>query len=150
MIDQIKFIEALKEIKSLLGAGANIGAMNKIDKTITEYQLEGEQFDKWAKPVVSKLGLVPHIAILEQPKAPKTSVKVACTSPDTCYSATDRSKKQGYGLIIRVSSASVIQQMQKRMGIEEPELYDGFEEPYIFSCASCKGDTLTIAEGNFR
>ena len=42
MIDQMKFIETLKEIKSLLGAGANIGAMNKIDKTITEYQLEVE------------------------------------------------------------------------------------------------------------
>ena len=49
MIDQIKFIEALKEIKSLLGAGANIGAMNKIDKTITEYQLEVEEFEKWAE-----------------------------------------------------------------------------------------------------
>ena len=49
MIDQMKFIEALKEIKSLLGAGANIGAMNKIDKTITEYQLEVEEFDKWAE-----------------------------------------------------------------------------------------------------
>ena len=49
MIEQIKFIEALKEIKSLLGAGANIGAMNKIDKTITEYQLEVEEFDKWAE-----------------------------------------------------------------------------------------------------
>ena len=49
MIDHIKFIETLKEIKSLLGAGANIGAMNKIDKTITEYQLEVEEFDKWAE-----------------------------------------------------------------------------------------------------
>ena len=49
MIDQIKFIEALKEIKSLLGAGANIGAMNKIDKTITEYQLEVEEFENWAE-----------------------------------------------------------------------------------------------------
>ena len=50
MIEQMKFIEALKEIKSLLGAGANnIGAMNKIDKTITEYQLEVEEFDKWAR-----------------------------------------------------------------------------------------------------
>jgi len=49
VIDQIKFIEALKEIKSLLGAGANIGAMNKIDKTITEYQLEVEEFEKWAE-----------------------------------------------------------------------------------------------------
>ena len=45
----MKFIEALKEIKSLLSAGANIGAMNKIDKTITEYQLEVEEFDKWAE-----------------------------------------------------------------------------------------------------
>ena len=49
MIDQLKFIDTLKEIKDLLGAGANIGAMNKIDKTITEYQLEVEQFDKWAE-----------------------------------------------------------------------------------------------------
>ena len=49
MIEQMKFIEALKEIKSLLGAGANIGAMNKIDKTITEYQLEVEEFEKWAE-----------------------------------------------------------------------------------------------------
>ena len=49
MIDHLKFIEILKEVKSLLGAGANIGAMNKIDKTITEYQLEVEEFDKWAE-----------------------------------------------------------------------------------------------------
>ena len=49
MIELLKMIEDLKEIKSLLGAGANIGAMNKIDKTITEYQLEVEQFDKWAE-----------------------------------------------------------------------------------------------------
>ena len=49
MIDQLKFIEKLKEIKSLLGAGANIGAMNVIDKSITEYQLEVEEFDKWAE-----------------------------------------------------------------------------------------------------
>ena len=54
MIDQIKFIEALKEIKSLLGAGANIGAMNKIDKTITEYQLEVEEFEKWAEGEAQK------------------------------------------------------------------------------------------------
>jgi len=49
MIDQLKFIESLKEIKDLLGAGANIGAMSKIDKTITEYQLEVEEFEKWAE-----------------------------------------------------------------------------------------------------
>ena len=54
MIDQLKFIEALKEIKSLLGAGANIGAMSKIDKTITEYQLEVEEFDKWAEAEAQK------------------------------------------------------------------------------------------------
>tara|TARA_A100001515_G_C4553252_1_gene204169 strand:+ start:478 stop:732 length:255 start_codon:yes stop_codon:yes gene_type:complete len=47
MIDHIKFIETLKEIKSLLGAGANIGAMNKIDKTIAGYQLEVDEFEKW-------------------------------------------------------------------------------------------------------
>ena len=54
MIDQLKFIEALKEIKSLLGAGANIGAMNKIDKTITDYQLEVEEFEKWAEGEAQK------------------------------------------------------------------------------------------------
>ena len=45
MIDQLKFIDTLKEIKDLLG-GANIGGMNKIDKTITEYKLEVEEFEK--------------------------------------------------------------------------------------------------------
>ena len=54
MIDQLKFIETLKEIKSLLGAGANIGAMNKIDKTITEYQVEVEEFEKWAEAEAQK------------------------------------------------------------------------------------------------
>ena len=54
MIDQLKFIEKLKEIKSLLGAGANIGAMNVIDKSITEYQLEVEEFEKWAEGEAQK------------------------------------------------------------------------------------------------
>ena len=54
MIDQIKFIEKLKEVKSLLGAGANIGAMNKIDKTITDYQVEVEEFEKWAEAEAQK------------------------------------------------------------------------------------------------
>ena len=54
MIDQIKFIEKLKEVKSLLGAGANIGAMNVIDKSITEYQLEVEEFEKWAEGEAQK------------------------------------------------------------------------------------------------
>ena len=54
MIDQLKFIDTLKEIKDLLGAGANIGAMNKIDKTITEYKLEVEAFEKWAEAEAQK------------------------------------------------------------------------------------------------
>ena len=54
MIDHLKFIEILKEVKSLLSAGANIGAMNKIDKSITEYQLEVEQFEKWAEGEAQK------------------------------------------------------------------------------------------------
>ena len=63
----MKFIEALKEIKSLLGACANIGAMNKIDKTITEYQLEVEEFDKWAR----------HIP---KPEHLKKGITVTCTT----------------------------------------------------------------------
>ena len=54
MIELLKMIEDLKEIKSLLGAGANIGAMNKIDKTITEYQVEVEEFEKWAEAEAQK------------------------------------------------------------------------------------------------
>ena len=54
MIDQLKFIDTLKEIKDLLGAGANIGAMNKIDKTIIEYKLEVEEFEKWAEAEAQK------------------------------------------------------------------------------------------------
>ena len=54
MIDQLKFIDTLKEIKDLLGAGANTGAMNKIDKTITEYKLEVEEFEKWAEAEAQK------------------------------------------------------------------------------------------------
>ena len=54
MIDHLKFIEVLKEVKGLLGAGANIGAMNKIDKSITEYQLEVEEFEKWAEGEAQK------------------------------------------------------------------------------------------------
>ena len=50
----MKFIEKLKEIKSLLGAGANIGAMNVIDKNITDYQLEVEEFEKWAEAEAQK------------------------------------------------------------------------------------------------
>ena len=41
-------------ITSLLGAGANIGAMNVIDKTITEYKLEVEEFEKWAEAEAQK------------------------------------------------------------------------------------------------
>jgi len=54
MIDHLKFIEILKEVKGLLVAGANIGAMNKIDKSITEYQLEVEEFEKWAEGEAQK------------------------------------------------------------------------------------------------
>lgn len=54
MIDHLKFIEILKDVKGLLSAGANIGAMNKIDKSITEYQLEVEQFEKWAEGEAQK------------------------------------------------------------------------------------------------
>ena len=54
MIDHLKFIEILKTVKGLLGAGANIGAMNMIDKSITKYQLEIEEFEKWAEGEAQK------------------------------------------------------------------------------------------------
>ena len=49
MIELLKMIEDLKEIKSLLGAGANIGAMNKIETAIASYQKEVDEFEKWAE-----------------------------------------------------------------------------------------------------
>ena len=54
MIDHLKFIEVLKTVKGLLGAGANIGAMNIIDKSIKKYQLEVEEFEKWAEGEAQK------------------------------------------------------------------------------------------------
>ena len=70
MIDQIKFIEALKEIKSLLGAGAIIGAMNKIDKSITEYQLEVEEFDKWAEAESQKDAYLEGMVVSDDSDSP--------------------------------------------------------------------------------
>ena len=70
MIDQMKFIEALKEIKSLLGAGANIGAMNKIDKSITEYQLEVEEFDKWAEAESQKDAYLEGMVVSDDSDSP--------------------------------------------------------------------------------
>ena len=49
MIDQLTMIDELKEIKSLLGAGANIAAMNKIDEKIAGYQKQVDEFEKWAE-----------------------------------------------------------------------------------------------------
>ena len=49
MIDQIKFINVLEEVKGLLEAGANIGALDKIDKSIKKYQLEIAEFERWAE-----------------------------------------------------------------------------------------------------
>lgn len=40
MHDLERPLNDLKEIKSLLGAGANIGAMNLIDKKIKEYETD--------------------------------------------------------------------------------------------------------------
>ena len=70
MIDQMKFIEILKEIKGLLGAGANIGAMNKIDKTITEYQLEVEEFDKWAEAESQKDAYLEGMVVSDESDSP--------------------------------------------------------------------------------
>ena len=70
MIDQLKFIEALKEIKSLLGAGANIGAMNKIDKTITEYQVEVEEFEKWAEAEAQKDAYLEGMVVSDSSDSP--------------------------------------------------------------------------------
>lgn len=57
MIEHLKFIETLKEIKSLLGAGANIGAMNMIDKTISNYESDIEEFEKWANEQSNNIGI---------------------------------------------------------------------------------------------
>ena len=49
MIDQLKFIEDLEEIKTSLGKNVDNKTMNIIDKKITTYQLEVEEFEKWAE-----------------------------------------------------------------------------------------------------
>ena len=54
MIEQLKFIEDLKEIKELLGIGvdkvvADQKTLNLINKKIAEYQHEFDEFEKWAE-----------------------------------------------------------------------------------------------------
>ena len=70
MIDHIKFIETLKEIKSLLGAGANIGAMNKIDKTILGYQLEVDEFEKWLDAEAQKDAYLEGMVVSDSSDSP--------------------------------------------------------------------------------
>ena len=122
-----------------------LGAEGKPTATI-----RGAEFDKWAKPVVKKLGLVPHIAIVEQPKSAKTSIKIACLNAEECSGATDRSINQGYGNIFRQSSAVVYQQLADRLGETDYTLSDGEEIEGLFNCPCCMGETITICSGNFR
>ena len=104
------------------------------------------EFNKWAKPVVTKLGLVPHIAIVEQAKAPKTGVKIACLNVEECTASTDRSREQGYGYIWRSSTASIKEQKTSQEKLAQ--VING--ETGVFTCPACQSDTEIIAEGNFR
>tara|TARA_R110002020_G_scaffold139187_1_gene309923 strand:+ start:210 stop:941 length:732 start_codon:yes stop_codon:yes gene_type:complete len=107
--------------------------------------VRGSEFDKWAKPIVKKLGLVPHIAILEHQKAPKTSIKVACLD-ECCSAGNERSRKDGFGLVWRVSTSAIKEQKtsQKKLA----KIINN--EQGVFICPACEGDTIIIAEGDFR
>ena len=54
MIDQLKFIDELNEIKTSLGPNVDNKTMNLIDKKIAVYQLEVEEFEKWADAEAQK------------------------------------------------------------------------------------------------
>lgn len=122
-----------------------LGAEGKPTATV-----RGAHFDKWAKPVVRKLGLPPHVAIREHSKAPKTSVKIACLNnlenEEFCSAGNQRSFEQGFGLMFRISTASI--KAQKESKGFEPEIVNG--ETGIFTCPACDYDTVIIAEGEFR
>ena len=52
MIDQLKFIEDLEEIKTSLGQNVDNKTMNIIDNKITNYKNEIDEFEKWAEAEV--------------------------------------------------------------------------------------------------
>ena len=52
MIDQLKFIENLEEIKTSLGQNVDNKTMNIIDKKIANYKHEIDEFEKWAEAEV--------------------------------------------------------------------------------------------------
>ena len=54
MIDQLKFIDELNEIKTSLGPNVDNKTMNLIDKKIAVYQLEVDEFEKWADAEAQK------------------------------------------------------------------------------------------------
>jgi len=54
MIEVLKMIEDLKEIKQSLGQNVDNKTMNLIDKKIASYQLEVDEFDKWADAEAQK------------------------------------------------------------------------------------------------
>ena len=122
-----------------------LGAEGKPTATV-----RGAHFDKWAKPVVRKLGIPPHVAIREHSKAPKTSVKIACLNnlenEEFCSAGNQRSFEQGFGLMFRISTASI--KAQKESKGFDPEIVNG--ETGIFTCPACDYDTVIIAEGNLR
>ena len=54
MIDQLKFIEDLEEIKTSLGQNVDNKTMNIIDKKIAHYKHEIDEFEKWADAEAEK------------------------------------------------------------------------------------------------
>tara|TARA_B100001778_G_C17967067_1_gene353097 strand:+ start:49 stop:303 length:255 start_codon:yes stop_codon:yes gene_type:complete len=54
MIELIKMVEDLKEIKVSLGENVDNKTMNIIDKKIASYQHEIDEFEKWADAEAEK------------------------------------------------------------------------------------------------
>ena len=134
-----KFEKVGKDFLKLAGKPTNMGRHNEDGKA-------NPDFDKWVKPLLKKIGNVPHIALKEHTKAPKTGIKIACINAEECTASTDRSREQGYGYIWRSSTASIKQQKTSLKKVAE--IING--EIGIFSCPACQSNTEIIAEGNFR
>ena len=124
------------------------GITEKIYRKLIEQVLKRiPNLNEWHNfETLKKIGNVPHIALKEHTKAPKTGIKVACINAEECTASTDRSREQGYGYIWRSSTASIKQQKTSLKKVAE--IIDG--ELGIFSCPACQSDTEIIAKGNFR
>ena len=70
MIDQLKFIEDLEEIKTSLGKNVDNKTMDIVDNMIALYKLEIDEFEKWADAEAQKDAYLRGTVVSESADSP--------------------------------------------------------------------------------